>query len=176
MGLGRRELERAFRQHRDSLYRFLYRLTRNASDAEDLLQESFLAVWRKREQCREASTLAGYLRTTAYRTFLNHQEKLRRREALAPRPAPAALAAPAAVAAARGETMQILRDRLDEALDALPAEQQQAFLLFRFEGLTAAEIAAALEVPTKTIETRVRRATLRLAEILQPHEEHLTTG
>ena len=46
--LDRAEIRTLFEDQREPLYRFLYRLTRNASDAEDLLQETFLQIHRSR--------------------------------------------------------------------------------------------------------------------------------
>ena len=78
------ELQSLFEEERDPLFRFLFRLTRHASDAEDLLQETFLTVWRKREQFEGRGSPQAYLRRTAYRLFLNARERRLRRTALAP--------------------------------------------------------------------------------------------
>src|SRR5262249_23946355 len=58
----RPEFRALFDEQRDPLFRFLLRLTRNASDAEDLLQETFLTVWKKRELFDGRGSAAGFLR------------------------------------------------------------------------------------------------------------------
>ena len=50
-----------------------------------------------------------------------------------------------------------------EAVDGLPDGPREAFVLFRFECMTCAEIAATTDAPVKTVETRLRRATELLA-------------
>lgn len=170
-----------FEEHREPLYRFLYRLTRNACDAEDLLQETFLVVWQKREQFEGRGSLAGYLRRTAYRRFLNVRERDQRRAALAPTVVggEGAEAAPRPDAengeAERNEVVGFLVARVQEALEGLPAAAREAFVLFRYEGLTCAEIADAVDAPVKTIETRLARATHLLAQRLRPYRHHMSS-
>ena len=73
-----------FERHRDDLFRFLYRLTRNATDADDLLQETFLIVWRKRAQFDSRGSLEGWLKRIAFRTYLNSRTRSDRRARLGP--------------------------------------------------------------------------------------------
>jgi RNA polymerase sigma-70 factor (ECF subfamily) len=173
--LTRERFREVFEAERASLYRFACRLTRDATDAEDLLQESFLTVWRKRDQYRGNGSVGGYLKQTAYRLFLNARERAARRARLAPPPVVATAPAAASDAAA-AEQRRAAQAHVESALAALPAEQRDAFVLFRFEGLTCPEIAALTETHVKTVETRVRRATLALAERLRAHREALVDG
>lgn len=170
--LERPEFRALFLEQRDSLFRFLMRLTRNASDAEDLLQETFLTVWRKRELFEGRGSAAGFLRRTAYRLFLNHSELVTRRAGLAP-PERGELDADAAHPdSERAETIGFLVQRVRTALDELPEPTRTAFVLFRYEGLTCAEVAETQGAPLKTVETRIARATQLLAEKLRPYRHH----
>jgi RNA polymerase sigma-70 factor (ECF subfamily) len=63
--------------------------------------------------------------------------------------------------------------RIDEAVDELPDGPRQAFVLFRFEGLTCAQIAEATDAPVKTVETRLRRATELLSAKVRKYRESL---
>lgn len=164
-----------FHAHRDVIHRFLWRLTRNSADADDLLQETFLAVWRKRGQFAGRGSAEGWLRKTAFRLYLNQRTKSRRRAALDD-----AHGAPTTgfVAAADGavddrEAAAFLLRRIHEALDELPDEPREAFVLFRFEGLTCAQIAETTDAPVKTVETRLRRATELLTAKVRRYRENL---
>jgi RNA polymerase sigma-70 factor (ECF subfamily) len=175
------EFRSLFEEQRDPLYRFLFRLTRHAPDAEDLLQETFLTVWRKRELFEGRGSPAGYLRRTAYRLFLNARELEARRARLAPRIATDGIATeldgelerPEALE--RRETISFLAERVREALDDLPEPARQAFVLFRYEGLSCAEIASLAGAPVKTIETRLARATRMIGQRLRPYRHHATS-
>lgn len=175
-GSGEAEFRLLFERHRDAVHRFLLRLTRNAADADDLLQETFLAVWRKRADFEGRGSAEGWVRKTAFRLYLNERAKRRRRTALdgrVPRPAAEPTEPPADGEIARKEALAFLAERVEEALAGLPDEPREAFLLFRYEGMTCAQIGELTEVPAKTAETRVRRATELLAQKLAPYRHHL---
>ncbi len=156
----------------------LLRLAGNAHDAEDLLQETFLVVWRKRDDFRGRGAPEGYLRTTAVRLFLN------RRQAQSSRPRTSAelhLAeaspdpgqpCPSHVLASR-EAVRFLVDRVERALATLTPEQRHAFVLFRYEGMKVQEISELTGSLPKTVETRIRRATIALATELRPFRDLL---
>jgi RNA polymerase sigma-70 factor (ECF subfamily) len=167
------------------VFRFLYRLTGNAADADDLLQESFLTTWRHRSQFDGRGSAAGWLLRTAFRLHLNWRRKGSRRvrlagrmEVLPPDP-PAAPAAASNGSAPRGpeaaDAHRFLLDRVRAALDSLPEDARTAFVMFRFEGMPVTEIAEIVDAPPKTVETRIRRATLLLSESLHGLREHLST-
>ena len=110
-----------------------------------------MTFWRKRDQYRGEGSLSGYLRTIAYRTFLN------RRALLASRRPPVALdavgeppAAPCSPADER-DLKSFLARKIDEALRGLPEGTREAFLLFRYEGLKVAEVADVTGAPVKTV-------------------------
>lgn len=168
------DFRRLFEAHRDAVHRLLVRLTRNAADADDLLQETFLSVWRKREQFDGRGSEAGWIRRTAFRTYLNDRRKRTRRAALdAAVPRAEGVVPPADGEVAHRETVAFLAARVEEALASLPDEMREAFVLFRYEGLTCAEIGEMTETPVKTVETRVRRAAEALARRLAPWRDHL---
>jgi RNA polymerase sigma-70 factor (ECF subfamily) len=182
-GLDPGNIREAYERNRDTLFRFLFRLCRERHEAEDLLQETFLTVWRKRDQFEGRGCLEGYLRKTAYRTFLNHREKTRRRGRLAPVEGSldsGFIAEPVCPASTPriedDEARGLLLARVRVEVDALPEAERDAFILFRYEGLTCAAIADAMDVPVKTVESRVRRATERLAARLSRYRAWLPVG
>ena len=172
---GEAEFRQLFERHRDAVHRFLFRLTRNAADADDLLQETFLTAWRKQSQYDGRGSAEGWLRKTAFRLYLNQRTKSRRRQGLADAHALGrdGAVAPGQDAVDDREATAFLLRRIEEALDDLPDEPREAFVLFRFEGLTCAQIAETTQAPVKTVETRLRRATELLAERLRGLRDHL---
>jgi RNA polymerase sigma-70 factor (ECF subfamily) len=162
-----------FHQHRDDLHRFLWRLSRNAADADDLVQEAFLVAWTKRGQFAGRGSAQGWLRRTAFRLWLNQRTKAKRRATLAEGgPPPKSEVVPADHHGIDDrEAAAFLLSRIDAAVDELPDEPRVAFVLFRFEGMTCAEIAATTDAPLKTVETRLRRATELLAVKVRKYRE-----
>lgn len=163
-----------FHEQRDAVFRCLHRLTRNASDAEDLLQETFLTVWRKRASFDGRGISPPYLRQIAFNLYLSSRERTVHR--VASNADVEELIGDAAAddqAGERGEELAFLARRIRQAIDELPPQARDAFILFRYEGLTCAEVALVTQAPLKTVETRLARATELLARKLEPYRHHL---
>ncbi|MCC7137945.1 MAG: RNA polymerase sigma factor [Planctomycetes bacterium] len=154
----REGFRRLFEAHRTAVHRLLARLCRDADRAEDLLQETFATLWRKRDQFRGEGSLEGYVRRIAYRTFLNARtriERARRETGLSAEPT------------AREGDVGAVGDRVDRdatlaavrrAVDALPDAWREPFVLFRYEGLSCRDVAEMLDLTPKAVELRLRRA------------------
>ena len=167
----RHEFQALFVSERDRLFRMLMRLTGNAQDAEDLLQEAFLTTWRKRELFEGRGAPEGFLRTTCLRLFLNARTRSNRRPASSAADSDELPCPPRARGLEAAEAREFLMARVREELEQLSPEAREAFLLFRFEGLSCGEIAERIGVPKKTVQTRLRRATLAVAARLEPFRE-----
>jgi RNA polymerase sigma-70 factor (ECF subfamily) len=159
---------RVFEAHRDAVHRFLHRLAGNGDDAEDLLQETFTLLWRKRHQFRGEGSLEGYLRQIAYRSYLNARPRLQRGRAMQAIDAGAGSDVAASAdapdeSAAQVETRRLLLSRVRRAVDALPDSWREPFVLFRYEGLTSGEVAQTMGLTTKAVEMRLAKATKDLA-------------
>ena len=148
-----------FEAHRAAVHRFLVRLARNAHDADELLQETFVAVWRKRAQFRGDGSVAGYLRQIAYRTYLNARPRIERdRGQLGPDRSESSTSPDAAVEAASRIDQRDMIARVRRVVEELPVGWREAFVLFRFEGLSCAEVAETLGLTPKAVERRLTRA------------------
>lgn len=183
MALDHGQFQCLFESERDRVFRLLYRLTGNAADADDLLQEAFLTAWRNREQFEGRGSAAGWLVRTAFRLYLDWRRKGARRLRIAGRvetwtddASPAASRnGSAAIGAETRDAHGFLLARVQEALASLPEGPREAFVMFRFEGMPVQEIAEITASPPSTVETRIRRATQILAEALRSHRDHLPT-
>jgi RNA polymerase sigma factor (sigma-70 family) len=161
---------RLYDAHGPAVYRLLYRLARNAHDAEDLVQDTFATAWRKRRQFRGEGSVEGYLRRIAYRTFLNARHRFARARASVPLEAgehggPEPTPAEACERAAdRGRLLCEVR----RAVDGLPDSWREPFVLFRYEGLTCAEVAHTMGLTSKAVELRLARALHAVSRTLEP--------
>jgi len=161
--------------HREPVFRFLWRLAGNPHDAEDLLQDTFVTFWRKRDQFRGDGRLLGYLRRIAWRTYLNSRSRISARRP--PRPldeaAESANGEDPLTETEERDARAFFRAAVERELRRLPDGPREAFLLFRFEGMTVREVAETTESPPKTVESRIRRATELLAARLKRHRDQV---
>lgn len=148
------------RRYGGFVYSVAYRLTGNADDAQDLVQEVLLRVRRGLATYRPG-TMEGWLSRITTNAFLDDVRRRRRRpvEALDDRPDEAGAPAPAAdevlVAARLGEDVQA-------AIRALAPDHRAVLVLSDVVGLGYAEIAEALDVPVGTVRSRLHRARARV--------------
>ena len=142
----------------DQLYATALRLTRRPSDAEDLVQDTYLKAFRASDQFRPGTNLKAWLFTILQNTFRN----LRRDRGRDPVEVDSQAVERLPVGADSPNPEQRLLDSaLDadvrEALDALPPAFREAVWLRDVDELSYAEIAAALDVPIGTVMSRISR-------------------
>ena len=138
------------------MFRAAVAMLRSHQDAEDVVQEVFMNLYRARESLARVENLTGYVFAT-----LRHAATKRMRKLGAAR-----RAIEAAADAARLHGAPPPADGLGSALDALPAPQREAIALKIDAGLTFAEIGAALAISPNTAASRYRYALEKLRATL----------
>jgi RNA polymerase sigma-70 factor (ECF subfamily) len=157
--------EAIYRAHSGRLYSVACRMLGNPADAEDLLQEIFIAAHRKLGSFRGESALGTWLYRLATNLCLDH---LRSRAAKTSQLTGTLDDEPGlADAGSRGLADRTV-DRMDleRALALLPEGCRTAFVLHDIEGLEHREVAEALGVAEGTSKSQVHKARLRLRAIL----------
>jgi len=158
------DLERLIHEHHAVAYRYAFRLSGSAADAEDLVQQMFLIAQQKLGQLREAKAARGWLLTILRRCFL---KDCRRRVEM---PASALeMSLDELPATLADEPFD--RERLQMALDELPAEFRLVLVMFYFDEASYREIAEELEIPIGTVMSRLSRAKGRLRDALLAAED-----
>ncbi|HEX8069919.1 MAG TPA: sigma-70 family RNA polymerase sigma factor [Pyrinomonadaceae bacterium] len=151
----------------------LLRILHDRQEAEDVLQDVFVQVWRRAADFDEARG-----RGFTWLVTLARSRAIDRLRALDAR----TRATQAAQREVRDEPSDASDDVLHSeqravvlaALARLPEEQRRALLLAYYEGLTQSEIAARLNQPLGTIKTRMRSGLIKLRELLR--EQFLSAG
>jgi RNA polymerase sigma-70 factor (ECF subfamily) len=146
------------------LYGGALRLTRNPSDAEDLLQETYLRAYRGFASFKEGTNLRAWLYRILTNAFINIYRK-RQREPQTISDSDVEewylydkLGPEGAEASAEAQVLDSLPDEdVQEALASLPDQFRLAVLLADVEGFSYKEIAEILEVPIGTVMSRLHR-------------------
>lgn len=146
-----------FRRYSGPLYGFFRRRLENPSRAEELAQETFVAVLRGVERYEPRATLRTYLYGIAMRMLMAERRKSVRREPSVP--APPDLPADPCLDAAIW---------VQRAIEQLDTDHQDILLLREYEQLTYEEIGALLGLPVNTVRSRLFRARTALKAFLLP--------
>jgi RNA polymerase sigma-70 factor (ECF subfamily) len=160
----------------DALYTAAMRMTHNAADAEDLVQETFLRGYRGYGRFEEGTNLRAWLYRILTNTFINSYRSKQRRpqesdlgevEDLYLYRRLGGLEASERGRSAEDELMDFVTDaEVKAALDALPEQFRVAVLLADVEGFSYKEIADILDIPIGTVMSRLHRGRKGLQRLL----------
>jgi RNA polymerase sigma-70 factor (ECF subfamily) len=154
------EFEAAFREHKDAVYRFAWRLTNSPVAAEDIAQDVFLSLLRRQngfDHTRGSlrSFLLGAVRNLALKRWRSES----RWQELADEQFSAE---PMAI-----DTSEIA-ELVGKAVQALPPLQREVLILSEYEELSLEEIASVVESEVGTVKSRLHRARENLRRLLAP--------
>lgn len=156
-----------YERHRAALFTFLSRLTGDRQLGEDLLQETFVRLYRSRGTYEGTGRFRAFLFTIARRLVIDW----RRRQSATWREDPEALGTLEAPERAedRAEARD-LAERLEAALRRLPASQREIVLLSRYAALSTDEIAQLTGLTPGAVRVALHRALRRLRELIAPDD------
>ena len=156
----------------DALYSAALRMTRNPSDAEDLVQETYLRAYRGFGGFQDGTNLKAWLYKILTNTFINTYRAKKRRpdqvdlddvEDFFLYRRLGGLEAAAADRTPETEVLDAIPEEVvKEALEALPEQFRMAVLLADVEGFSYKEIAEIIDVPIGTVMSRLHRGRKQL--------------
>jgi RNA polymerase sigma-70 factor (ECF subfamily) len=163
--------------HLDAVYRFAFRLTGSAPDAEDLVQETFLRAYRSWERFEPGTRAKSWLFTICRNAFLRQRQHDTRRVEVMQKAArdnggndvgaETVLFMPAYQQDPEGTFFfSVIDRRILEMIGRIPPDFREVVLLSDLEGLSYAEIAEVLVVPIGTVKSRLFRGRRMLQESL----------
>lgn len=154
----------AYDRHAGAVFAFARRLLGDATEASDLVHETFVSLPRAIRAFRSDASLRTFLVAIAVNHARHHVRAAKRRRAAMDR-----LSREPTEHESSPERAMHGRDlarALTEALDRLPLEQRVAFVLCEVEERSAQEVAALTKAPEVTVRTRVFKAKAKLREEL----------
>jgi len=159
-----------FHHYWDAIYSTALMFTKSPELSEDLSQDIFARIWLKREKLAEVEQFDGYLFITARNLIFDHlrkkvfsggyddyfQEYFR----------------DAALSPDQKLEFKEFEKSVQQAIEELPAQQQAAFRLSRFQGLSHEEIARQMGISKATVKSYIVRSIVTLRKILNHHPEN----
>jgi RNA polymerase sigma-70 factor, ECF subfamily len=171
--------EQIMRQYNQRLYRLAFSLLGEESEAEDVLQESYLRAFQRHPTFAGNSSVGAWLASIVRNVAIDHLRARRARQAKFTLEADLPYAddelqsvverVPSHAPQHSPETSVVrdeMRDALEQAILALPVQFRAVFMLREVEGLTVHETAEYLQVAIATVKTRDHRARMLLRKKL----------
>jgi RNA polymerase sigma-70 factor (ECF subfamily) len=173
------------RRHQGPLYNFALRQLRSASFAEEVVQEAFVRVVQNAAEFKHEARFSTWLYTIARNLCVDHIRKqaLRRHPSLdqpqqtsgaddGDRPALGEQVPDGRASVERAAVSGEIRERVTLAIDRLPDDQREVFLMREVSNLPFKEIAEITGVSENTVKSRMRYALERLQTALSEFEEY----
>jgi RNA polymerase sigma-70 factor (ECF subfamily) len=161
-------------RYRTRLYNCIYRMVHNTECAEDLVQETFLRVYRNRHNYKAISNLSTWIYTIALNLARSELRKRKRRQFFSLNSSPHENSSKEGIelpdkSAGPGDHLEQneLGRAIQHAIDQLPEKYKSVIVLRDIEELSYDEIGEILRCPTGTVKSRVNRGRLRLQEMLR---------
>lgn len=153
-----------FDRHHRALYHFIFRYTREPGASEDLLQETFIRVMRNAVTYRPEAKFTTWLFTLARNLSIDFLRRKKREIAHANNQSDED--GVSAISPHHMVEQSELQRVLMTALEQIPEEQREVFLLREIGDLSFVEIAELLGCPENTVKSRMRYATAKLRSLL----------
>ena len=162
-----RAFEKLFQEYHKKLYAFLFHLLHSKEDAEEIVQDTFIKVWEKREDFIDGYSFDSFLFTIAKNAFLNLNRKKINRvvfedhlnflEEISP-----------------GGTDDYIifketKEIINTIIEGLPPKRKEIFLLRKIEGLSRKEIAEKLDISVITVDNQLMKANIYLKDQLKKY-------
>lgn len=158
-------MEYIFRTYYAPLCKTVYNITRDSDAAEDIVQDVFMKVWRRKSQLDFSKSIKSYLFRSSVNTALNYLEKNRRNTSMEESEAGSMRMAINTTEDAIG--YQEVNHRIQQALETLPPKCRTVFSLSRYDELSYAEIAEQLDISVKAVEKHMGKALKHMRVYLQ---------
>ena len=168
------------RRHQGPLYNFALRQVRVPQQAEDVVQDTFVRVVQNAAEFKHEARFTTWVYTITRNLCIDYLRKraLRKHPSLDEQrgedgdgPTLGEQTADPRASVEREATSSELKERIARAVDMLPDEQREVFLMREIANLPFKEIAEITSVPENTVKSRMRYALERLQEALSEYED-----
>ncbi len=162
-------MESLYQRYSRILYSLAYRMVADHQVAEDLLQDAFLAVWRRATSYSpQTGAVRNWLISILHHRTIDHLRRIRRHSTIQEAPLEEIeLAGGIASPDVWDEAWQSVKSsQVRAALMKIPTEQRLVIELAYFQGWTHTEIAEGTQIPLGTVKARMRLGLIHLKQVL----------
>jgi RNA polymerase sigma-70 factor (ECF subfamily) len=163
-------------RYEDKVFRLAYRIVRNETDAKEILQETFVSIWRKLDTFKGDSQFGSWVYRIATNAALMRLRTQRRHPEVSTEELPIGYLDNYGVPPPSGENWSKrpdeqlqsheLRDHIQAAVDTLPDIYRTVFIIRDVEGMSTEETADILGISIPTVKTRLHRARIALRDAI----------
>ncbi|MFT6854283.1 MAG: RNA polymerase sigma-70 factor (ECF subfamily) [Cyclobacteriaceae bacterium] len=153
--------KKLFELYHVDLHRFCLSMVRMETISEEIVQDAFVYLWEKRDTIQIKSSIKSYLFTTVKNKSINYIKNELPKQQLSENLSAASLF----INEDKTED-DLLKIRVQKAIDQLPSKCRQIFVLSRYSGYTYREISEELDISIKTVENQMSIAFQKLRLLL----------
>lgn len=164
---------------KNELFRLALRITLNRQDAEDIVQETMLKVWNKREQWQEIESIEAFCLTICRNLALDRQKRMGRHSKLIDDAAKGeeerGMTVPDASYHANPEEQTVQRDRVElvkKLVQQLPEKQRTCIQLRDMEGMAYKDIAKVMNITEQQVKISIFRARQAIKQKFTENEQY----
>lgn len=144
---------------------FALRLTRNADDANDLLQDTMVKALNNREKFADGTNLKAWLYTIMKNTFITNYQRLVRQKTFVDSSEDAYVINSLAYSTVNQAYNSLMMDDINKAISAIEEAHSKPFMMYH-RGFKYHEIAEKLNIPIGTVKNRIHLARKQLQKLL----------
>lgn len=159
-----------YRRHASRIFAYCHRIMGSYEQAQDAFQETFIRFYKSAQASRQMTNIAAYLLRIARNICLNTMRAVPHQIQESTQIINEFHGASAPYSLENKELLQLI----SMALELLPENYREVFVLREYDGFSYSEIAEILGQPTTTVKVRIFRAKQRIREILAPYLKDLS--
>ncbi len=160
----RTEYKRLYELYYNELASYIFSLNKNKQEAEDIVQNVMLNIWRSKKTLEIKTSLKSYLYKACYYEYITHYNNAKKKSKYIEANKKNALAY------FIEEDVDSIKQKIKYIhleINRLPPKCKEIFILSKIQGLKYREIAASLNISTKTVENQISKALSRIKEGLK---------
>jgi RNA polymerase sigma-70 factor (family 1) len=159
--------ETVFKNYYSRLCNYANTIVKDANEAEEMVQGTFLALWENRDTLLIHTSVKSYLYRAVHNTCLNRIKHLKVKQAHSEHYK--YVTDVAYESTAQNILGDELQQQINQAIESMPQQCRTVFVLSRFENLTYAEIADQLKISVKTVDKHMVKALKIMRENLKEY-------